>query len=67
VKNDLTPNAAVGQKIAVLYDPDGAIPPMIDSWAGLWGPHLVRTIAGPLFLFAALFLNWAFGERILGR
>ena len=58
---------AVGQKIAVLYDPDGAIPPMIASWAGLWGPHLVRTIAGPLFIFAALFIYWAFGDRILGR
>ena len=57
---------AVGQKIAVLYDPDGEIPPMIDSWAGIWGPHLVRTIAGPLFVGAALFIYWAFGDRIFG-
>jgi hypothetical protein len=57
---------AVGQKIAVLYDPDGEIAPMIDSWAGIWGPHLVRTIAGPLFVFAALLVYWAFGDRILG-
>jgi len=58
---------AVGQKIAVLYDPDGGIPPMIDSWAGIWGPHLIRTIAGPLFIFGALLIYWAFGDKILGR
>ena len=58
---------AVGQKIAVLYDPDGEIPPMIGSWAGIWGPHLVRTIAGPIFIFGALLIYWAFGDRILGR
>lgn len=56
----------VGQTIRVLYDPDGEIPPMIDSWAGIWGPHLVRTIAGPLFICAALFIYWAFGDRIFG-
>jgi len=58
---------AVGQKIAVLYDPDGEIPPMIDSWAGIWAPHLVRTIAGPIFVFGAMLIYWAFGDRILGR
>ena len=57
---------AVGQKIAVLYDPAGELPPMIDSWAGIWGPYLLRTIAGPLFVGAALFIYWAFGDRILG-
>ncbi len=58
---------AVGQKIAVLYDPDGKISPMIDSWAGIWGPHLVHTIAGPIFISGALLIYWAFGDRILGR
>jgi len=57
---------AVGQKIAVLDDPDGAIAPMIDSWAGIWLPHLIRTLAGPLFIFGALLIYWAFGDRILG-
>jgi len=51
----------------VLYDPDGEIPPMIDSWAGIWAPHLIRTIAGPIFIFGALLIYWAFGDRILGR
>ncbi|HKQ49732.1 MAG TPA: DUF3592 domain-containing protein [Phycisphaerae bacterium] len=57
----------VGQKIAVLYDPDGKIPPMIDSWAGIWGPYLVRTIAGPAFIFAAGLIYWAFGNKIMGK
>ena len=38
---------------------------MIDSWAGIWGPHLVRAIVGPLFIFGALLIYWAFGDRIL--
>jgi hypothetical protein len=58
---------AVGQKIGVLYDPDGEIPPMIDSWAGMWFPHLVRTIVGPLFIAAAAFIYFAFGDRIFGE
>ena len=56
----------VGQKIAVLYDPDGEIPTMIDSWAGIWMPHLVHTIVGPIFIFGALLIYWAFGDKILG-
>jgi hypothetical protein len=57
---------AVGQKIGVLYDPDGEIAPMIHSWAGIWFPHLVRTIVGPLFVGAAVFIYVAFGDRIFG-
>ena len=55
---------AVGQKISVLYDPDGKIPPMINSWAGIWATHLIHTIVGPLFVFGALLIYWAFGDRI---
>jgi hypothetical protein len=58
---------AIGQKIGVLYDPDGKIPPMINSWAGIWGPHLLHTIVGPLFVFGALLIYWAFGDKILGQ
>ena len=62
-----TARYAVGQKIAVLYDPEGEIPPMVNSWAGIWVPHLVHMIAGPIFIFAALLFYWAFGDRILGQ
>ncbi len=58
---------AVGQKIGVLYDPEKKIPPMIDSWTGIWGPALVKTFFGPMFVIAALVIYWAFGEKILGR
>jgi len=58
---------AVGQKIGVLYDPEGEVPPMIDSWAGIWFPHLVRAIVGPLFIGAAVFIYWGFGDRIFGE
>jgi hypothetical protein len=57
---------AVGQKIAVLYDPDGEIPPMIDSWAGIWGPNLLRTIFGPIFVLGAVGIYWAFGDKVFG-
>ena len=55
---------AVGQKIGVLYDPNGKIPPMIHSWAGIWATHLIHAIVGPLFVFGALLIYWAFGDRI---
>ena len=55
---------AVGQKIGVLYDPDGKFPPMIHSSAGIWAPHLIRTMVGPVFVFGALLIYWAFGDRI---
>ncbi|MGE0574596.1 DUF3592 domain-containing protein [Reyranella sp.] len=51
-----TARYAIGQKLTVLYDPDGELPPMIDSWAAIWMPNLIRTIAGPIFIFGALFI-----------
>ena len=58
---------AVGQKIGVLYDPEEKIPPMIDSWTGIWGPSILKTIAGPLFFFGGSLIYWAFGDKMLGR
>lgn len=58
---------AVGQRIGVVYDPEGKVPPMIDSWSGRWGPHLLKAIVGPMLIGVAIFLWWAFGARILGR
>ncbi len=58
---------AIGQKIGVLYDPEEAIPPMIDSWAGVWGPNVLRVIFGPVFVFGAGLIWYAFGDRIMGR
>ena len=58
---------AVGQKIAVLYDPEDKIKPMIDSWAGIWFTPLLHTIVGPIIVFGGLLIYWAFGDKILGR
>jgi uncharacterized protein DUF3592 len=58
---------AVGQKIGVLYDPEEKVKPMIDSWAGIWFTPLLHTTVGPLFIFAALLIYYAFGDKIRGR
>jgi hypothetical protein len=58
---------AIGQKIGVLYDPEDKVAPVINSWAGLWGPNLVRTIVGPLFVFGAWLIYFAFGDKIFGQ
>jgi hypothetical protein len=62
-----TARYAVGQTIDVLYDPDGELSPMINSWAGQWVSPLIQVIVGPMFIFAGLFVSWAFGDKILGQ
>jgi hypothetical protein len=55
---------AVGQKIGVLYDPEGTVAPMLDSWTGIWLTPLIQVVAGPTFVFVALFIYWAFADKI---
>jgi hypothetical protein len=62
-----TARYAVGERIEVLYDPVGELSPMINSWAGLWVSPLIQIIVGPMFVFAGLFVSWAFGDKILGQ
>jgi hypothetical protein len=62
-----TSRYAIGQKIEVLYDPNGAIPPVINAWPAIWLPHLIKAIAGPIFIFGGLLIYGAFGDKILGR
>ncbi len=57
---------AVGQKIGVLYDPEGKVTPMLDSWTGIWLMPLIQAVAGPIFVFVALFIYWAFADKIFG-
>jgi hypothetical protein len=55
-----------GDRLPVLYDPDGVLPPRIDSWFTLWGFHLILTgFAGPLFIGCSALLCLAFGHRVL--
>ena len=56
---------AQGQRIAVFYDQEGGLGPMIATWSGVWLPNLMGLVAGVVFLFGALLIYWAFWERIV--
>lgn len=56
----------IGQKIGVRYDPTGALPPMVDSWFGLWLRPLLGIVAGFVFLGGAALVYVAFGKRAFG-
>jgi hypothetical protein len=53
-------------KLPVLYDPEGILPPQIDSWFELWGIQLILiTLVGPLFIGGGALVYLAFGDRVL--
>jgi hypothetical protein len=56
---------AQGQRLAIFYDPNGELPPMLASWSGVWLPNLMGVLAGIIFLLAGLLIYWAFWERII--
>ena len=58
---------AVGQRVGVLYDPMGEIPPAIDSWSGLWLAPVMGIVAGVGFVGGAALVYAVFGERAFGR
>jgi hypothetical protein len=56
----------IGDRVPVLYDRDGVLPPRIDSWFALWGFHVILTgFAGPLFIGCSALLCLALGQRVL--
>jgi hypothetical protein len=64
-----------GQPVAVRYDPEGVLPPMLDTWAaGWWGP-LAMAAGGCAFLGGAALIilaqagytPWAGGCRLFVR
>jgi hypothetical protein len=57
----------VGQRIAVVYDVDNRLPPMINSFAGVWLPVFILAFAGLVFVGAALTIYFAFGDKIFGK
>jgi Protein of unknown function (DUF3592) len=61
-----TSSYSTGQVLPVLYDPEGEMPPMIDSWSGLWLIPISLTAAGVVFVGGSILIWFAFGERILG-
>jgi hypothetical protein len=54
----------IGQKIAVRYDPTGAIPPTIDSWFAMWLRPAIGIFSGFVFLGGTALVYVAFGDRI---
>jgi len=48
----------VGMTVPVLYDPDGVIPPMIDSWTTIWGASVGGLFGGLVLLGIAAFASY---------
>lgn len=55
---------AQGQRLAIFYDPNGELTPMLASWSGVWLPNLMGVLAGLIFLLAGLLISWSFWEKI---
>ncbi|MFO0950811.1 MAG: DUF3592 domain-containing protein [Isosphaeraceae bacterium] len=53
------PPYQVGAKVTVLYDPDDALPPMIDSWGTVWGTNVGLCLMGSVFLGLVALLAYA--------
>jgi hypothetical protein len=57
----------VGQKIAVVYDIDDRLPPMINSFSGVWLPVILQAVGGTVFIVGAALIYFAFGAKIFGK
>jgi hypothetical protein len=55
----------VGMTIPMLYDPDDVIPPRIDSWATIWGVHIVFLFGGLVGFGLAAFVYWVIFPLVL--
>ena len=62
-----TSKYSVGQQIAVVYDVDNKLPPMINSFAGVWLPVILQTVGGIVFAGSAVMIYFAFGAKIFGK
>ena len=54
-----------GEKLPVLYDPDGALEPMIDGVSNIWMPEISMTMGGVAFLAGAIIIAVIYGPRLL--
>lgn len=50
----------VGQRIMILFDPEGKEPPVINSWTGIWYKTFVMTIGGLVFIICGIGVGWLF-------
>ncbi|HVE56777.1 MAG TPA: DUF3592 domain-containing protein [Pyrinomonadaceae bacterium] len=62
-----TSRYSVGQRIAVVYDVDNKLPPMINSFAGVWLPVILQAVGGIVFTGSAVMIYFAFGAKIFGK
>jgi hypothetical protein len=62
-----TSKYSVGQRISVAYDIDDKVPPMINSFSGIWLPVILQAVGGLVFIGGALTIYFAFGAKIFGR
>ena len=62
-----TSKYSAGQRIAVVYDVDNKLPPMINSFAGVWLPVILQTVGGIVFAGSAVMIYFAFGAKIFGK
>jgi hypothetical protein len=60
-----TSQYSAGQRLPVLYDPEGKLPPMIDSWWSVWGGAFFLVLGGAVFIGGGLLIFVAFGNKIL--
>lgn len=62
-----TSRYSVGQRIAVVYDIDDKLPPMINSFAGVWLPVVLQIVGGIVFAGGAVMMYFAYGAKIFGK
>lgn len=65
VKTTLQSQYQKGDTLPVLYDPDGALKPMIDGGANIWQMEIFMALGGAVFLAAAIVIIVLFGGRII--
>lgn len=65
---DAGPKAVItkGERLGVLYDPNGEVRPAIESRAGLWLAPLLMLAGGLVFMGGAAIIYWAFWEQLRG-
>jgi hypothetical protein len=55
----------VGQQLEVLYDPDGEVSPLLNSWSGVWFGPVGMVFASVVFIGSAVICSILFRHRIL--
>lgn len=57
---------SAGQRLPVLYDPEKELPPMIDTWWGVWGMVFALLMGGGFLIGGSLLILFTFVSRMEG-